>query len=255
MRIRSTALAGLLAAVLLIPSMSQAALKAYKSGGLPDDDSVVGNFSLSPIFGTSNLNILRSVNLSPTIQPSPGNPDFLEVVLDDQGGNIVAIVNWEHGGDTNTTTNITGFSGPGGFIFIRSTARGTFVPGQTGAGSTTSKIDWGVITGWNSTGGVFCNSSPPFVCTLGGLQEDMTVPTPIRSSTFDIGTWTFDATGDFVGTGYLNATFNPGTANSVIFVNGKLFGTTLPALPIVGLGALAFGLLVVGGRSLLRGKE
>ena len=64
MKIRSAALVGLLAAVLLVPSASQAALKAYKSGGLPDIDSVVGNFDLSPIFGTSNFGILRTVTLS-----------------------------------------------------------------------------------------------------------------------------------------------------------------------------------------------
>jgi hypothetical protein len=242
-------------ALLLVPSVSQAALKAYKSGGLPDKDSVVGNFDESPLFGTSNFFILRTVNLSPTVQPTNGSPDFLEVVLDDPDTGQVSIVTMLHGGDTNTTTNVTGFGGPGSFIFIRSSGRISPVPGQTGAGSTTSSIDWGVLTGWSSTGGEFCNSSPPFICTFAARLEDMTNPVKVRSSTFDIGTWTFDSTGDFDATGYVVSTFNPGTTNTQNFLDGKLFGTTLPALPIVGFGALALGLLVVGGRSLMRRKE
>jgi hypothetical protein len=252
---RFSAIAGLMVVALLVPSVSQAALKAYKSGGLPNDDSLVGNFELSPIFGTSNFGILRTSNLSPSVQPTPGNPDFFEVVLDDPAGGVVSIVNWEFGGDTNGTTNLTGFAGPAGFIFIRSTSRIGLVPGQTGAGSTTSSIDWGVLTGWSSTGGEFCNSSPPFVCTFAAFQEDMTIPAVVNSSTYDIGTWTFDSTGDFDATRYVTATHNPATTNILSFLDGKLFGTTLPALPIVGFGALALGLLVVGGRSLMRGKE
>ena len=80
----------------------------------------------------------------------------------------------------------------------------------------------------------------------------MTVPAFLRSSTYDIGTWTFDSTGDFDATGYIRETFNPGTFNTLLFFDGKLFGASLPALPIVGLGALAVGLLVVGARSLIR---
>jgi hypothetical protein len=251
-KIRIATLVGLLASVLLVPSASQAALKAYKSGGLPDFDDVVGNFEESPIFGTSNFGILRTSNLSPSVQPTPGAPDFLQVVLEDLDGGIVTIVNYETGSDANSTTNLTGFAGPGGFIFIRSSARGTQVPGQTGAGSTTSSIDWGVLTGWSATGGSFCNSSPPFVCTFAAFQEDMTIPAVVNSSTYDIGTWTFDSTGDFDATRYVTATHNPATTNILSFLDGKLFGTTLPALPIGGFGALALGLLVVGGRSLMR---
>jgi hypothetical protein len=265
MRTRFTALAvgGLLAAVLLLPSASQAALKAYKSGGLPTDDSVVGNFEQSPIFGTSNFFVVHTGLLSPSVLRSHGLPDFLTVVLDDPGGGVVEFVNFEYGSDSNTTTNITGFSGPGGFIFIRSLVRTTFPGGQTGRGSTTTKIDWGVLTesnrgfvgvltGWSTTGGQFCNSEPPFVCTFASFQEDMTVPAILRSSTYDIGTWTFDSTGDFDATGYIDATFNPGLTNTVIFFDGKLFGATLPALPIVGFGALTLGLFVVGARLLMR---
>jgi hypothetical protein len=255
-KIRFAGLVGLLAAVLLLPSVSQAALKAYKSGGLPDKDSVVGNFQdidQGPVFGTSNNSILRTQTLSPSVTPS-ANPDFFDVAVDDSGGGIITFRAFEFGGDTNTTTNLTGFSGPSGFIFIRSVVRTTFPQGQTGAGSTTSQIDWGLLTGWTATGGQFCNSSPPFVCTFAAFQEDMTAPGLVRSSTYDIGSWTFDATGDFTSDGYVSGTFDAGLSNTIVFLSGKFFGTTLPALPIVGLGALALGLIVVGGRSLLRGK-
>ncbi len=247
--------AAFLAAVLLLPSASQASLKAYKSGGLPDDDSVVGNFDQSPIFGTSNFTLVRTGNLSPSRLPFKGDPDFLTVVLDDPGGEVVEVVRFEYGSDSDRTINATGFAGPGAFVFVRMKTRTTFAPGQTGAGSTTSAIDWGVISGWSNTGGQFCNSDPPFVCTFAQFLEDMTRPGLVRSSTFDIGTWTFDSTGDFDSVAWVTATFDPGTSNTLNFLDGKLFGATLPALPIVGFGALALGLLVVGARSMMRSKQ
>ena len=250
-KVRFAALLGLIAAVVLVPSLSQAALKAYKSGGLPGQDSVVGNFADSPVFGIGNVSILRTQTLSPSVQPS-ANPDFLTAIIDDPGGGVITSLSWETGGDTNTTTNITGFSGPGGFIFIRSLVRTTFVQGQTGSGSVTSAIDWGILTGWTATGGQFCNSSPPFVCTFAQFSEDMTAPGLVRSSTYDIGTWTFDGSGNFTSDGYISGTFDSGLSNTIVFLSGKFFGTTLPALPIVGFGALALGLLVVGTRLLMR---
>lgn len=168
------------------------------------------------------------------------------MVLDDPGGGVVEVLRFEYGTDASLTINATGAAGPGSFLFIRKKDRTTFAAGQTGSGSTTSSIDWGVITGWSIAGGVFCNSSSLLCTSLVGIQEDMTIPAVLPSSTYDIGTWTFDATG------YISGTFNLNTSNIMIFLNGKLFGASLPALPIAGLGALAVGLLVVGARSLMR---
>ena len=257
MNSRSAAVVRLVAALCLIPVSSQAGLKAYKAGGIRDREPLIGNIDFDgPAFGTSNSTIARNPSLSPTVRPTPGEPDFLKVVLDDPGGGVVSVVEFEIGGDSSQTISIQGFNGPASMLFIRSKTRTTFAKGQTGVGSTTGAIDWGVLTGWSEAGGHYCKSDPPVICTFIQFQEDGTIPSIVQwSSTFDLGTWTFDSTGDFDATGWISHTYDPGAANLLIFLEGKLFGATLPALPIVGYVAIVAGLLLVGGRSLMRRKE
>ena len=227
----------------LLPTAASAVLKAYDSAPAGGSDF-----------------ILRSPNLSPSVQGSPGLLTFLEVVVDDDTAGTVDVNEFLLGNVASTTTNLTGFAGPGSFIFTRSV--NTYSPSDTnflgGVSGDTSPvgtgIDWGLLTGWSSSGGFFCNSSPPFVCTFAGRAEDMTIPGFIPSSTYDIGTWSFDASGDFLATPYINQTTNGGVSNSMWLLRGKLFGATLPALPLLGFGALAVSLLVIGGRAALKGK-
>ena len=229
------------ASLAFLPTTAAAVLKAYEAPALGGNDF-----------------ILRAPNLSPTVQASPGLVSEGQYVFDDDGAGTVTINKFLLGANSDVTTNLTGFAGPGSFIFTR--GRTTFnvspsnfaggVSGDTSPGG--AGIDWGLLTGWSASGGQFCNSSPPFVCTFAGRQEDMTQPSFIPSSTYDIGSWSFDASGDFLATPYINQTNNGGVGNSMYILRGKLFGATLPALPLLGFGALAVSLLVIGGRAALR---
>ena len=127
--------------------------------------------------------------------------------------------------------------------------------GSTTAGSGT--IAWGLISGWNSTGIGFCISSPQTICTGGSMLPHgiTTVLSPIPSPTYDLGTWTFDAAGDLVAANnWVHQTNNGGTSNRQRLIKGTYVGAAIPALPLIGAGALAIALLAAGTRSVMRKK-
>ena len=107
---------------------------------------------------------------------------------------------------------------------------------------------------WTTGGGQFCLSSPTAVCGQAGFAHGMTVVPVLTSSTFDLGTWSFNATGDYEGTIFYNRTNNGGLSNTNTIYRGTFVGAAIPALPLVGFGALAVSLAVLGGRSLLGRK-
>ena len=153
--------------------------------------------------------------------------------------------------------------GPGAFFFaiLKSTitisspptsnVSGVGAHGPSGAAPDQS-AEWGVISGFEITGEDFCVSSPITVCNQNGFAHGQTVPSQqLGSSSYDLGTWTFDAVGDLEAeTFYLSRTASGGTSNVTHFIRGTFHGTSLPALPLVGFGALAVALVVVGGRAL-----
>jgi len=53
-------------------------------------------------------------------------------------------------------------------------------------------------------------------------------------------------------TPYIIRTNNGGTANLQHLVRGAFQGSAIPALPLVGLGALGLGLVLVGGHAAIR---
>ena len=83
-----------------------------------------------------------------------------------------------------------------------------------------------------------------------------TIGPALTSTTFDLGTWAFDGTtGDYAITEpYIERTSNGGLQNSRYALRGAFQGDTIPALPLIGFGALALSLAVIGGRSLM-GKK
>ena len=137
---------------------------------------------------------------------------------------------------------------PGSYLTIRSKQTISPTPGQTAPGSTTTAIDWGVLTGWTTTGVDFCRSTPPFLCTFISRIEDASIPAVLPSTTYDFGTWTFDAAGNFEGVPYIRGTQNGGIGNTLTFLDGRFFGSPLPAIPLVGFGGLALSLAIAGGR-------
>ena len=209
-------------------------------------------------FGAGEFTTLqRSPQLTPSVFPpgsqfAPGN-NFGSFFLEDDGGGTVTLTNgtWGSSGLIATTTNSTGFMGnpPGSYLWIRSSNTTGPAPGQTAPGSTTGQIDWGVLSGFTATGSEFCKSTPPALCTFISRLEDQTELAVLPSSTYDIGTWTFDGAGDFDHSGYIRGTQNGGISNTVTLLDGTFFGSSLPALPLVGFGALALGLGIAGVRA------
>ena len=93
-----------------------------------------------------------------------------------------------------------------------------------------------------------------YMASRAQLMEE-TVEPALDSGTYDLGTWAFDAVGDYeAATPWIFRTTAGGTSNQSIIQRGAFQGSALPALPLVGFGALALSLAVVGGRSLM-GKK
>ena len=210
-----------------------------------------------------------ATNLCPPQQTTPGILQGFAKIEDTGTGTVTMVQREVHittlidlGPDQLTVT-----FGPGAFIFIDAKTTGAPTPGQTsnvtgigahGPSSTApgSSVEWGIISGWAATGGQFCVSSPTSICDNAGFGHGQTV-TPVKpSSTYNLGTWAFDANnGDFqITEPYIERTSNGGLQNSRYDIRGAFVGSALPALPLIGFGALALSLAVIGGRSLV-GKK
>ena len=210
-----------------------------------------------------------ATNLCPPQQTSPGILQGFAKMTDDGAGTVTLSDHEVHittlidlGPDQLTTT-----FGPGAFIFIDAKTTASPNPNQvsttTGVGahgpsSTTpgQSVEWGLTNGWSATGGQFCVSSPVTVCNGAAFQHGQTIQPQKPSATYNLGTWAFDATtGDYAITApYIERTSNGGLQNSQYDMKGAFVGSALPALPLIGFGALALSLAVIGGRSLI-GKK
>ena len=210
------------------------------------------NYSQSAAGGGDYL--LRAPTITPSVRFSPGLLNDGHYILEDDGLGTVTGTQLEIRVGNQSTTNITGFmmAPPGGYIYTRGRTTFSWAAGQTAPGDTTTAIDWGVLSGFGATGEAFCRSTPPFVCTFSQRTEDASQPSPIGSTTYDIGTWNFDAAGDFEATPYYDQTNNGGIGNSSYTLRAAFVGSSLPALPLVGFGALAIGLAVVGARTAMK---
>ena len=151
----------------------------------------------------------------------------------------------------------TAVFGPGAFFFATQAQSDRPLGNQTGTGSTAplSSITWGVLSGWSSTGLSFCMASPAAVCANNGYLHGATVRPIPQSPTYDLGTWSFDEVGDYSATAYVAQTANGGESNVQWVLRGSYAGASVPALPIIGFGALAAGLLVAGTRARLAPRE
>ena len=93
------------------------------------------------------------------------------------------------------------------------------------------------------------------ICNGAGFAHGQTVTPVLPSDTYNMGTWNFDAAGDYTSdTPYIQRTSNGGLPNRRYDPRGAFQGASLPALPLVGFGALALSLAVIGGRAVL-GKK
>ena len=222
---------------------SQASFREYDSSADTIQSSIYKRF--------------RFPALTPTV--AVHDLDFGSFFLDDEGLGHVTANELSFGFDHATTTNLT--SAPGSYHYLRLKATYDYPGGAVGTGITVpgGHVDWGVLSGWTQTGDMFCRSTPPSSCGIGGAGEDASTPVAtLTTHTYDIGTWSFDAEGDFEATPYIaNATFcticlggGGGVLDELIQLRGRLVaaGPSVPALPIAGLALLAAGLAVSVGR-------
>jgi len=198
--------------------------------------------------------ILVTNTLCPTTQVTPGIFEG-SFEIDDAGTGTVTLDDYDVTSDRIVEVDLTLFSGPGAFVFVETSSTQVTSPGQTGTGSTaksTGAVTWGVLSGFKSTGGQFCLSSPTTVCANNEFLHGATTPSVTNSPTYDLGTWSFDAAGDMEATPYIFSTGNGGLSNTQREWRGVFVGASLPALPLVGFGALALTLVVVGVRTAMR---
>jgi hypothetical protein len=217
-------------------------------------------YSSTPPTGAPGDRILGSVTQCPTIQTTPGVLEGFAFLEDDGAGSVSLEVILPE----TLYIDIGAVFGPNSFLFLDGATTLTNVPlgasvhvSAPGSGTDPGETAvWGIVSGWSATGGIFCKSSPVSVCsTTVPLSHGQTTPAVSPSSTYNLGTWIFDAVGDYEATTpYISVTANGGLANSQLLWRGTFQGAVLPALPLVGLGALALSLAVVGGRSLM-GKK
>jgi hypothetical protein len=247
MRIQSVLI---LVAATMLAGTAQAAVKAYSSSndnGSPGDTRGI------------------SINVCPPITTSIG---VLEghVLLDDDGLGTVTLSEISDVQDVIIDPGVgplISVFGPGAFVFIdarltrnivspqssNSSGIGAHGPSSTAAGAST---EWGILSAWQITGFLFCLSSPVAICNENGFSHGTTIPQELPSTTYDLGTWNFDSTGDYEATTwYLRRTSNGGLSNQSSLYRGAFHGASLPALPLAGVAALALGLAAIGGRALL----
>ena len=148
----------------------------------------------------------------------------------------------------------TAVFGPGAFFFATQRRTDRPADGHTGTGSTApgGTVSWGVLSGWTTTGLSHCIASPAATCSNNGFLHGVTVSAGTQSPTYDLGTWTFDAQGDYQAGAFVQRTANGGESNIQWLLRGTHVGASVPALPVIGAGALAAALLASGLRAATR---
>jgi len=220
--------------------------------------AVVKVYDSTPPHGAPGDSFRFTTTLCPPIRVTPGIV-WGNASINDTGGGTITVTQYLQRPFTLTDFDASATFGPGAFVFVTSDNSITptlpvTAPGSTAPGGT---IDWGVVGGWTRSGEGFCISSPQTICTAGAqLPHGVTSPAPeMNSPTYDLGTWAFDASGDYAATqAYINGTQNGGTTNGQTLLRGSFVGGGIPALPLVGAAALAVALLVGGARAAMRTK-
>ena len=230
-------------AALVFAASAQADLKVYdssKTNGLPGD--LISLQSVSPFVQV----LARRLEGHAFIEDGGSGSPTLSTLTIEQ--HAVTDLN------ADSFPRVIEIFGPGAFIFVEThSTMGHDAPHVgTGDSAPGGQITWGVISGWVGTSTYICLSSPAIIC-IGSSFGGASPPSPVvPSASYDLGTWSFDAEGDYEATSFIQRTTNGGMANTLFDLRGAFVGASLPALPLVGLGALAACLAVVGSRRVLR---
>ena len=182
-------------------------------------------------------------------EPGDGSTDFGTVVVDRTGPTLRKLLITSSSSQTTFVSVFNGFiwfvvnwrDGPKGQF----TATSGSLPGNVGT------VTWGTLTGWAITGATFCNANPAFICGLAVGSLLTSVDPALRSGFYNTDPWSFHGTGfrtmPFV---FFTSTL-PG--NSQVVLKGPLApNASVPALPLLGVGALGASLFAMGIAALRR---
>lgn len=125
---------------------------------------------------------------------------------------------------------------------------------QVGTGATASSINWGNTDGWTITGAEFCHSVPAVICSFADREDLVTGDPPFISTNYDTGTWVFHGTGFVMPDGYITFTNTAGgEGNAYTRLKGRVdTDGTVPALPLLGIGAVGVSVIAMGIASMRR---
>jgi hypothetical protein len=182
------------------------------------------------------------------------------IVIDDTGNNaptltsLVLMAEWD---DFVGATTVAGVPGATVALHTENTLGPT--GGQVGAGSTTTSINWGTLSGWSQTGRLFCKTNCPGGCPKGASGcipfvgfDGLGPPAPLKATQFNSDPWVF--TGDeFTAASFEIVSLGLGAVTAATQIGGRL--VEIPALPLAALGGLGAGLVYLGARALGRKRD
>jgi hypothetical protein len=192
------------------------------------------------------------------------NTVFGSSVIEDDGGGTPTLTSLSVINKYTDSVGGTTTSGiPGTTVKLDSTTTAGPTGGQTGAGTTSTTITWGSLSGWTQTGTLecttFCAGTPG--CPTGTSScipfvgfEGLGPPAPLSSGSFDLGTQAF--AGDM-------SSFTSNSREFVNLVGGAVTGNlvwdgalvTVPLLPLAAFGGLGAGMVFLGSRALRRKND
>jgi hypothetical protein len=243
-----------LVAICSLAGSAQAAFKAYSSSsenGTPGDGRGINANTCPPV--TTSIGVLEGHVL---LQDDGLGTVTLDEISDVQNQIV----------DPGVGPLVPVF-GPGAFVYIdarltrsvsaphvsNTSGIGAHGPSSSAPGAS---VEWGIISGWEITGFLYCVASPVSICDQNGFAHGSTIPQQLPSTTYDLGTWNFDSEGDYESASwYVRRTSNGGLSNQQSRLRGAFHGAGLPALPLIGFAALALGLATVGGRTLRSSRD
>ena len=223
-----------LAALIVVGLLAQSASAVL-------DRYTVRNFSVADFAITVPKTQIRS-NSEPGDGASQG--DESTVVVDRAGPTLKKLVIVQVGASTFFVDVFNGFiwfasnwrDGPKGEF--------TAISGSINA-SNEGVVDWGTLTAWAITGATFCNANPALVCGLGVASQLVSTDPVVRSAFYDTGDWTFHGTG-FRANPFVFFTSTLGGNSSIVLKGSLAPNASVPALPLLGIGALAASLFTMG---------
>ena len=198
--------------------------------------------------------LLHYATTSPHAEYQSENIVGSKAIIDESAGDpVLKKLLMISGGGGGVTVIVPGLSG--GIIWFNQDSSQGPTNNQTGTGSTASSISWGDVDGWTITGGTFCFAAPSYICSMADAAHEATADSFLNSTHYDLGTWAFHGTGFTHPEGFVQRTVeDPGNMQWYVR-GGEAQNGTVPALPLLGIGAAGVSVFAMGVASMRRRRE